>query len=283
MKTTDLHFPLRVFFAVLVAIMVACAWLGPMESTANEQVDAGLKRAVASFAIARALNAGISVLQGTEIGIQPMGVGVKLSIGQALHAVNDVVEQFAHLMLIASIAFGIEKILISIGAHWMISLLLTTAAIGWAYFYLRRLPSPAWLTRLLIVLLMARFAIPIVIIGSELVFQKFMADDYIKSQQVIEATAAQISDINSTLTGDQSIWSKGKAIYEEIKLKVASLTRTAGQFTERIIKLMVVFILQTLVLPIFMLWVLWGLARGTFEVQSRAASLMTPRKQAIAA
>lgn len=277
MKTNLSHFLPRVFLVVLVTVMVACSWLGPLESAANEQVDAGLKRALASFAIARGLNAALSLIEGAELAIQPLGVGIRLSVGQVLRPLNDVVEQFAHLMLVASVAFGIEKILISIGAHWMISLLLTTAAIGWAYFYLRRLSSPAWLTRIFLVLLMTRFAMPIVIIGSDLIFQKFMADDYTKNQQVIEVTAAQISDMNSTLSEDQSIWGKGKEIYEQIKSKVASLTRTAGQLTERIIKVMVVFILQTLVLPIFLLWALWGLARGAFEVPPRVARSIAPR------
>ena len=65
MKPIELRFVQRIALAALVAIMVACSWLTPLDSAANQQVDAGLKRALLSFATARALNAVISVVQGT--------------------------------------------------------------------------------------------------------------------------------------------------------------------------------------------------------------------------
>ena len=44
----------RLAVMLLVAAMVVCAWLAPLEATANRQIDAGLKRALVSFAAARA-------------------------------------------------------------------------------------------------------------------------------------------------------------------------------------------------------------------------------------
>ncbi|MBE0622199.1 MAG: hypothetical protein IH605_16535, partial [Burkholderiales bacterium] len=38
---------------------------------------------------------------------------------------------------------------------------------------------------------------------------------------------------------------------------------------EHIIKLMVIFLLQTLLLPLLLLWVLYGVARRTFEWPAR--------------
>jgi hypothetical protein len=114
----------------LVAVLLG-AWLAPLDAPATQQVDAGLKRALVSFATARALNAVISVAQGTEVSLQPLGVGVTLAPGQLLDPVNDLVEKFSDLMLMASVAFGVQKVLISMGGYWLISLLLTFAAIGW--------------------------------------------------------------------------------------------------------------------------------------------------------
>ena len=65
----------RPLLLVAVAIVLAFAWLKPLEIAATHQVDAGLKRALVSFATARALNAIISVAQGTEIAVEPAGVG----------------------------------------------------------------------------------------------------------------------------------------------------------------------------------------------------------------
>lgn len=150
----------NVIVSLSLAVMIACSWLAPMDPPAMEQVDAGLKRALISFATARALNAVISVAQGTEASIQPLGFGVTLTPGQVLDPINDLVEQLSNLMLVASVVFGVEKVLISIGSYWPLSLALTVASLGWAWYYLRQPQPPALLSRLLVILLMLRFAIP---------------------------------------------------------------------------------------------------------------------------
>jgi hypothetical protein len=271
---------MRMVLAVAVALMVACSWLVSLESVANQQVDAGLKRALISFATARALNAVISVVQGTEVAVQPAGVGINFAPGQILDPVNDLVEQFGQLMLVASVAFGVEKVLISMGAHWAISSLLTVTAIAWVYAYLRRGTSPPWLTRMLLILLMTRFAMPLVIIGSDQLFREFLAADYQSSQQVIEVASGQITKLNSAIAPapeEQSMvdkitgWVSRNA---DIKPHLDNLKQTVEQTTERIIRLMVIFLLQTLVLPVLLLWVLWGIVRGTFETAPQASRLI---------
>ena len=167
MRKIDLPLVQRIALTMAIAIMVACSWLAPIDSAANNQIDAGFKRALISFATARLLNAGLSFVETTEISATPMGVGVKFAPGQVLKPVNDMVEQFAHLMLIASVAFGVEKMLISFGSYWLVSLFLTATAIGWAYLNYKKQHSPAWISRILVVLLMIRFAIPIAVIGSD--------------------------------------------------------------------------------------------------------------------
>ena len=264
---------------MVMALMVACSWFVPLESVANQQVDAGLKRALISFATARALNAVISVVQGTEVAVQPAGVGINFAPGQILDPVNDLVEQFAQLMLVASVAFGVEKVLISMGAHWAISLLLTVTAIAWAYGYLRHSASPIWLTRVLVILLMTRFAMPLVIIGSDQLFREFLAADYQSSRQVIEIASEQITKLNAavapapeeqSLVGKITGWVSRNA---DIKPHLESLKQAVEQTTERIIRLMVIFLLQTLVLPVLLLWMLWGILRGSFEMTPQALHL----------
>ena len=269
----------RIVLIVVVALMVACSLFVPLETVANQQVDAGLKRALISFATARALNAVISVVQGTEVAVEPAGIGVNFAPGQILDPVNDLVEQFAQLMLVASIAFGVEKVLISMGAHWAISLLLSITASAWAYGYLCHRTSPPWLTRMLLILLMTRFAMPLVIIGSDQLFREFLAADYQSSQQVIEVASGQITKLNTAVAPvpeEQSLvariagWVSNKA---DIKAHLENLKQTVEQATERIIRLMVIFLLQTLVLPVFLLWVLWGIVRGAFEIPLQTSRL----------
>ena len=63
----------QIVWGFMLGLVVLCAWFVPLDRLATEQVDAGLKRALVSFATARALNAVISVAQGTEIAAHASG------------------------------------------------------------------------------------------------------------------------------------------------------------------------------------------------------------------
>jgi hypothetical protein len=258
----------RMLAIVAVAVMVVCAWLGPLEAAASRQIDAGLKRALVSFAVARSLNAVISVAQGTEVSLQPFGVGLNLGIGQVLDPVNDVIEQFSTLMLVASVAFGIQKVLAGIGAHWVVSALLTAIAVAWAAPFFRRQPAPRLLSQGLVVLLMLRFAIPVATLGSDLVFRQFLESDYVASQQALDRTAVQVEK-----AGPAAPPAEAAGVMDRIrgwagaqgtawKERVDSLKLAAEQATEHVIRLMVIFVLQTLVLPLALLWALYAMARS---------------------
>ncbi|MCZ7655725.1 MAG: hypothetical protein M5R42_17910 [Rhodocyclaceae bacterium] len=176
----------------LLAIAVAGAWLKPLDDMATAQAQAGFKRAVASFATARALNAVISVVQGTEFSVQPLGIGVTLTPGQMLDPLNDLVERFSDLMLMASVAFGVQLLLLEIGVHWGMSLLLSLAAVAWAWAYLKRKRPSALLGRVLVALLLVRFIVPLAGMASDIVYKGFMQDQYAASQQGIEQSSQAI-------------------------------------------------------------------------------------------
>ena len=257
--------------AFIVAIMMACAWLAPMDMPATEKVDAGLKRALISFATARAFNAVISVAQGTEASIQPLGFGVTLTPGQILRPIHELVEQFSNLMLAASVVFGVQKVLISIGSYWPLSLALTVAALGWLSCHLRQRPPPVLLSRLLVILLMLRFAIPVVTLGTDVLWQKYLAADYAVSQHSISSASGQIDKLSpsiSEVSESQGLLEKMKGWLSknaDVKVHFANLKAAAEQAIEHIIKLIVIFVLQTLVIPLLLLWAMYGVARRAFE------------------
>ena len=266
----------RQIAAVLcLALAVACAWLAPMDAPATAQVDAGLKRALISFATARALHGVLSVVQGTQFSAQPLGVGVTLTPGQLLAPVNDLVRHFSDLMLAASVAFGVQKAVIAIGSYWPISAVLTVVALAWGWVYFRQQRVQPWLSKVLVVLLMARFAIPVVIIGTDAIWQKFLAADYVATQIAIDSASSQAQRLDPpAVTGTESTsfldkarqWMSGvtevKARFEDIKL-------AAERVTEQVIRLMVIFLLQTLILPVLLLWGLYAFVKGLIGISSR--------------
>lgn len=261
----------RILASLFMLLVLAGAWLAPLDLPATQQVDAGLKRALISFASARALNAAISVAQGTELSVQPAGVGATFAPGQLLDPVNDLVEQFSTLMLAASVAFGVQKLLIEIGGYWPLSLVLTVVVLAWTgqQLWLRR--ASVWLSRLLVILLMLRFAVPIVTIGTDLVWQKFLANDYQISQRAIEDASRDTTASDPAMQADPATPSivdklKGWFSYNtDLKARFNDMRQAVERITEQLIRLIVVFVLQTLLVPLLLLWLLWSWARSIFE------------------
>lgn len=268
----------RILLLAGLAVALGGAWLGPLDATASGHAEAGLKRALATFAAARALNAAISVVQGTELAVAPAGLGVTLTPGQVLDPVDDLVEQFSSLMLAASVAFGVEVALIRMGGHWAVSAALTALAVGWAWLAWRGAPRREWLDRLLVGALLVRFAVPLAVLGSEAGFRLFLERDYATGQATIEASRKEI-DARATpppaARGEESLsdrmkgwWSRGP----DIGGRIDELKAVAASAVDHVVKLIVVFLLQTLVVPLLLLWALVRAGRILAGVSARPAA-----------
>jgi hypothetical protein len=111
------HIAARKLTLSLIAFVLALlAIFGTIDHTGQDYTNESFKRALITFGIARGLNGVISVAQGTEIAVQPAGVGLNFTPGQILDPINDLVEQFSWVMLASSASLGIQKVLLAISA-----------------------------------------------------------------------------------------------------------------------------------------------------------------------
>lgn len=110
-------------------LVLACSWWIPADPAARQQVTWGLQRALVVFASARVLGAVLSVVQNTHLDAKPLGSGVSVAPAQALEPMNELVEHFATVMLVASVSFGMQLLLLDIGMHWLASALLSVAVL----------------------------------------------------------------------------------------------------------------------------------------------------------
>jgi len=88
----------KITLGVLVAVLLVGMYSGWLDEPAKEYTEQGLKRVLITYAVARGLNGLISVAQGTEISVEPVGVGMTFTPGQILDPVNDLIEQFSWLV-----------------------------------------------------------------------------------------------------------------------------------------------------------------------------------------
>ena len=265
-------------FTGLVALLLF-SWTGLLDGAASRHVDDGLKRALATFATARLLNAGLSLAQGTQVAVSPFGLGMTLSVGQLLRPVNEVVAQFAQLMLAASVAFGAMKLLILIGAHWSVSLALTLCVLAYAAFHWRGGRRYGWIARLLATVVLFRFAIPLVTAGSGLAFDTFLNRDYQSSQAAITASTSEVdalapslpkSSVNPSMIDRIRDWASSSS--DVVTRGYDRYRNVTTSLPEHIITMIVVFLLQTLVLPMALLWGLVRVTRGLLEPRRPGSS-----------
>jgi len=102
----------------IIALILAFSFV--LDVQAKEIINKAFTQAVIVFGSAKALNAVISLAQGTEIDLPFLTV----AIGQVLDPINDLVEQFSLIMLASMVSLGIQKILMGLVTNGWFNLLL---------------------------------------------------------------------------------------------------------------------------------------------------------------
>jgi len=255
----------------LVLLLLAILSITPfMDQRAAADYEQLFQRAFITFALARTLNGVISVVQGTEIALQPAGIGVTLTPGEILDPVNDLVERFSWIMMGATISLGVQNVLLDISAWWVIQTLASVLAV----WLLMRLWYPGkasqlnriLLTRMFPLLLFIRFAVPVMLIANDLLYQQFLEQRYQQSTEVIAEAGKELEQITAESNADAvqddelsmldsitRVWSN---TVESIDLsgRLTRMQAHAAGVIEHLIQLSVVFILQTALLPVAFLW-----------------------------
>ncbi|MDJ0904621.1 MAG: hypothetical protein QNI96_01275 [Woeseiaceae bacterium] len=273
-------------YTLLIVLIAAVAATGVADDVSNEYAEDALKRALATFAVARTLNGIISVAQGTEIALEPGGVGVMLTPGQILDPINDLVERFSSVMLVAASSLGLQIVLLEILSWWvltaaLVATLVTALLVIWSPG-LRNNRVVAAIPKVAAALVVVRFALPVIIICTNFVFETFLETRHDTASSELSASATQIERISADIdAADQNSaaadaedgafelpswddvresaaqlyssttdWIRSNSVSE----RIAGLQESASSATSHIIDLIVIFVLQTIVFPVVFLW-----------------------------
>jgi hypothetical protein len=282
----------KFFYTALIILVGALAVTGVADDVSNTYAEKALTRALTTFAVARTLNGVISVAQGTEVALEPGGVGVMLTPGQILDPVNDLVERFSSVMLVASSSLGLQIVLLDILSWWVLSAALIVSLVVAILLLwspgLRANKFVAAIPRVALVLAVIRFALPVIIICTNFVFETFLetrhdaaSTELSASAQTIERistdaedSSAEVEQENGQAGSDSfdfpgfdelasevkesvvrmyanaSDWVRSNSVSE----RIAGLQESANEATSHIIDLIVIFLLQTVVFPLCFLW-----------------------------
>jgi len=276
----------RVLWTVLVVLAVAGALTGHIDRASEAQAENALKNALVTFAVARTLNGVISAAQGTEVALEPGGVGVVLSVGEVLDPINDLIERFSAVMLVAASSLGLQALLLNITGWWGVSAFLVAAAA--AFLVTIWAPGSAAADyampalRVLVIGLFVRFAVPVLIVGTTLISDAFLVPEQEAATAILETTTANIEELNqdtqAASTTDQSLMDRiGDMIDDslesmQVKERLTQLKESAARASEHIVSLIAIFVLQTIILPLVFLWLF---VEGLKAIVSRSARVFS--------
>lgn len=246
-----------------------------VNESAKDVIDKSFNQALIVFGSAKALNAVISLAQGTEINL-PF---VVVAIGEVLDPINDLVEQFSLIMLASLVSLGIQKILLNFVSNdffnltFIISILVFNIFLFLKFKNIESIKNMA--LKLTLILLFLRFSIPFVAYLNEYSYDYFIKPQYNIEQlnETILNTKDEISKINL-----ESVEEKESGFFEKFRQKfdmtfyekkVDEYKDAVDSSSDNIVDLIIVFIFQTILLPLFYLFVFYILLKKLFNFPAK--------------
>ena len=274
----------KIVWTIVAVVAAAIAVSGFADDTSDTYAVEAFKRALVTFAVARGLNGVISVAQGTEVAVEPGGVGVNFTVGQILDPINDLIEQFSSVMLVATSSLGLQKILLNMTGWWGTTVVFVLAALflaGSTWWPGGARPVTAAIAmKVFLIAAFLRFALPILIVGTHIVFSGFLESEHDAAAAVLEATSSEIEEFSQEETeplGDDAsfaerlgdMWDSSMRQLD-VSGRIERLKESASNASEQIVNLIVIFVLQTIILPLAFLWLF---VEGLKGIAGRAARL----------
>ena len=269
----------RVILSLALVLLALLTLTTHLNERAMQIHNDSFERAVGSFAIAKGLNAVISLIQGTEINASPAGVGVTLTIGEILDPMNDLIERFSWVMLAASVSLGIQKLLLSLGSVMfvqvsLVAMLAFLLAILW-YKPLQHRFTVTIALRLALVLLLLRFGALFFIHAESQLYTALMEQEYNAATQALTETRIQLESIatqsDQHIAKEQSFMDSLSHSYDkakemlDIRQQLESLQSHFEDAQKQVINLITIFVVLTVLLPLLFLWIIFGLFKWAFS------------------
>jgi len=263
----------KISLSLLFILAITLNLSQSLDISSKKYIDKAFNRALISFGIAKTLNGVISVAQGTEVAIQPAGIGINLTPGQILDPVNDLVERFSWIMLMSSTSLGIQKMFMIMSVWPAFNYFLTFILLFGLLLLFNKTKKYAslriFILRISLLIIVLRFAIPITSLSNQAVYSIFLEKEYVTSTTELEHATEEIGALNKNESFNQpnirkkSVWESAKDFYKstsemlDINKKIEQYKQAATETTRHIINLIVVFLFQTIIIPLLFLVILY--------------------------
>lgn len=248
----------RNIFLLFVISIIVLSWLPFLDKYGDDYTTKSLTHAAATYGVARGINAVVSVIQSTQISI---GVA-SISPGELLDPLNDLVERFSWIIMMAMASIGIQKLLLTIASSLFFKIITTlTGTLLIACMLRKNASMQNGLIRLFVVAMFLRFAVGAVVGANNIVENYFLEEQRQDSNVILAETKDSLTDLSLNIEKEK----ESLGWWQDMKDTFSSLTSDHEQRiqvqTEKaskgIINLIVVYVAQTILFPILFLWLFY--------------------------
>ncbi len=274
---------MKIFLSILLLGILLLSLSLEVDTYAMELQDESFNRAMVAFGLAKGLNAVISLLQGTELSLTPVGIGINLSVGEVLDPFNDMVERFSWVMLVASVSLGIQKMLLLLSAKLFLQIALALSImVSLTLMWFKRVQNAKLLhysLKFLLFFLLLRASAIFFVYSSELLYISTLQVQYNESTSIVQHTKSELEELQSTnqvllnANKDESSWDRLNANIDQLKnsFNISKQLTILQESTERaslnIITLITLFIVQNVLMPLLFIWIFWLSLKLIFKLE----------------
>jgi len=245
-----------------------------VDRVADDYFSESIKAATIAYATTRGVNAVVSVVKESHLELAPAGVGVTIAAGQILDPIDDMTERLSSMLVAAIASIGIQKLGFEIGEAISfkaiaVILLLAIPLIWLNSPTLTILLHPA--IKLCLILLLLRFMLPTSALISDALYTNWLQpgiEDSVEKLTIISNSYDEMS--NMTPEENKGFFSSmtAGAANKVAKTRAAflNMVENAENIISSLLNLMTaylaIFVVQVLLLPLVMLWLLVALFKS---------------------
>jgi len=265
-----------------------------IDSRADNYFKDAITKAGVSYGVSRIINATVSVVQESDIQLEPAGIGMSLAIGQIVDPINDMVERLSNVLVMSIASLGVQElayeISITVVPQILAVFLLTLSILVWfeneRIYKLQKI-----LMSVLVIAAIARFCLPLSSAANEFLQGTFFEEKIIEANQKLTASTADLNKLEDIdvpkveglmgTIGNSAVYIKDKTV--DFKNTVTVLMDNRGVIVENLLRLtflyLGVFIIQVLVLPLLIFWLLMRIVNSLF-ISTTMTTMRPPGKEA---
>ncbi len=254
-----------------------------MDKKADSYFTKAIQKAGAVYVTCRVINASISVIQNSNIALEPAGVGVSLAVGQVLDPIDDMTERLADVLVTAIVSLGIQKLgyemSVSFTPPILAILLFILSLLIW--FKNRKIKSfQKAIVKITMIVIIVRLCLPVSSFANDFLYQHFFKEQIYEAKQMLSVHSDSLDSIGTfnlpeidgvlgTIKNSASLLIDKSREFQHALVKVVNnMTDIIANLVKLTTLYVGVFLIQVILLPLLIFFIFIKTTNSLFKTDA---------------